>query len=220
MKGSTRKDWKRMKLAMMLRVTSVLSLDEKLPSTSATVLLPELGVLEILVAAGADFHAELEPLLEFDLVHEFPVLEVPVLDFSQEVEVVGVEQVAVDRGDGPVALAVDEQQGPVHQVAQVGQQLVVVLAGEVRPAELGVTVLGPVDQQVVAPDLGGDVGLELDGVVAEDAGAVGLAELAVLVVEELSSGDGVEEGPWLSGGDEGGGEDDGVEGYVVLPMNW
>lgn len=51
---------------------------------------------------------------------------------------------------------------------------------------------------------------------AEDTGAVSLGELAAFVVEVLSGGDVVEEGPSLFGGDEAGGEDDGVEGDVVF----
>jgi hypothetical protein len=51
---------------------------------------------------------------------------------------------------------------------------------------------------------------------AEDAGAVAFGELAAFVVEVLGGGDVVEEGPALLGGDEAGGEDDGVKGHVVL----
>ena len=51
---------------------------------------------------------------------------------------------------------------------------------------------------------------------AEHSRAVPLGKLAALVVEVLGGGDMVEERPALARGDEAGGEDDGVEGHVVL----
>lgn len=50
-------------------------------------------------------------------------------------------------------LAIDKGQSPVDEVAQVGQQLVVVLGGQVAPLEVGVRLLRPVCQQVVPPCL-------------------------------------------------------------------
>ncbi len=51
---------------------------------------------------------------------------------------------------------------------------------------------------------------------SEDTSAIAFGELAAFVVEVLGGGDVMEEGPALFGGDETGGEDDGVEGDVVF----
>lgn len=50
----------------------------------------------------------------------------------------------------------------------------------------------------------------------EDSSAISFGELTALVIQILSSGDVMQKGPSLFGGDQAGGEDDGMEGHVIL----
>ena len=70
---------------------------------------------------------------------------------------------------------------PVDEVAQVVEQLAVVLQHQVAPAERTVHGLGPDVQQIETPDVAGDS--RLLSHVAKDAHAPALGELAVLVVQ-------------------------------------
>lgn len=107
-------------------------------------------------------------------------------------------------------------QTAMNQISQVGQEFVIILIDEIFPRELRVTLLGAIHQKVVSPDFSRDLILQFDGMRSKDASAVPLGELATLVVEVLGGGDVMQQGPALLGGDETGGEDDGVEGDVVL----
>ncbi len=80
---------------------------------------------------------------------------------------------------------------------------------DLLPFEFRVAGLGPPRQQVIPPDVGIDTGVA--SVVAKHADALGLAELAALVVEVLGSGQVLDLGPVFLGADLRGGPDDGVE---------
>jgi hypothetical protein len=72
---------------------------------------------------------------------------------------------------------------PVDEVAEVVEQFRVVFGDKLLPDKDRVARLGPVADQVVAPDVGRDANLR--GRVAKDADVARLGELARLVVEVL-----------------------------------
>lgn len=179
-------------------------------------LVPEFGVLQVLVPPRGDLHAELEALLDFHPVQQLTVFQVPTLGLSDELLVGFGPKGGIVSGDHAVVVGIDEMQTALNQISQIGEQLIVIFVHEVLPRKLRIALLRAVHQEVVPPHLRRNLALQLNGMSSEDSSAVPLGELAALVVEVLSGGDVVEEGPALLGGDEAGGEDDGVEGDVVL----
>ncbi len=77
--------------------------------------------------------------------------------------------------------AVDEFDDSVDEVAEFGEEFGIVAIDEGLPFELRITCFRSVFHEIVAPDICWHAGVLC--VVAEDANAAGLAELAVLVIE-------------------------------------
>ena len=80
-------------------------------------LLPELGVLQVLIASRRNLHAELQTFLDLHLVQQLPVLDVSALDLCHELLVGFSPQGLVETRNGLIFFAVDELQGPVHQIS-------------------------------------------------------------------------------------------------------
>ena len=173
---------------------------------------PRFGVLQILVTQTGNLHCPLQTSLQMGVVHGLVVL------LQQSVHVLDQLNLALCLGSADRhrrSHAVEhEGQAAVDEVAQVLQQLVVILVGQILPVEGGVGLLRAVGEQVEAPDLRGNVGLL--GLVTEHTSVLALAELAVLVVEVLRAGDLTDQRPGIVCAHQRAGEDDGVEGNVVL----
>ena len=173
---------------------------------------PRLSILQVLVAQAGNLHCPLQTGLQMGVVHGLVVL------LQQSVHVLDQLDLALGLGStgrhGRAHTVEHEGQAAVDEVTQVLQQLVVVLVGQVLPVEGGVGLFGAVGEQVEAPDLRGNAGLL--GLITEHAGILALAELAVLVVEVLRAGDLTDQRPGVVRAHQRAGEDDGVEGDVVL----
>lgn len=89
----------------------------ELPSGLAVVVLPELGILEILVASRTDLHTEFESFLQLNLLDHVSVLRVPVLHLGNEVDIHLSEEVSLQERYLSFAFVIDELQGPVDQVS-------------------------------------------------------------------------------------------------------
>lgn len=132
-------------------------------------------------------------------------------------ELVDLLLVLVKRRDGSrgvsrdlsVELGLAELDDTLAKVAKVLEEVVVVGVNELLPLELGVTRLGTSGEEVVSPDIRVDA--SIPGVVTENTDALGLAELAALVVEVLGRGQVVNLGPVLLCTQLRAGEDDGME---------
>ena len=72
---------------------------------------------------------------------------------------------------------------PIGKVAQVVEQLAVILHHQIRPGEGGILRLGSDVEQVEAPNVSWDA--RLLSIVAKDAHSAALGEFAILVVEIL-----------------------------------
>lgn len=156
--------------------------------------------LEEVVAALGDGHGGQEARFQPDGFQVGDVLGEEGVDFGFGfVEVGRGVQGRVVRDDGVVDLAVDQLDDAVDEVAELGEQLAVVLIDEGSPFELGVARFRPVFEQVVAPDVSGHA--RVLGVVAEDADAAGFGEFAAFVVEVFGCGEVVEHGPFVFGAD-------------------
>lgn len=90
---------------------------------------PKLRILEVFVSPGTGLHAKLQTFLDFYFFHHVSVLQVPVFHLSDEVDVHVSQQVSLQLRHLSLELVVDELEGAVHQVPQVGQQLVIVFQG-------------------------------------------------------------------------------------------
>lgn len=86
-------------------------------------------------------------------------------------------------------VVLDVEEDPVDEVAQIGQQFIVIFVHEVFPRELGVAFFGSIHQKIIPPNFGRNLVLKLYGVSAEHSCSVPLRKLAALVVEVLSGGD-------------------------------
>ena len=114
---------------------------------------------------------------------------VPALDLGDELNLcVGFEGVVVGRDDS-VVVVVDVKQYSVDEVAQIGQQFIVIFVHEVFPRELGVAFFGSIHQKIIPPNFCRNLILKFYGVSAEHSCSVPLGKLAALVVEVLSGGD-------------------------------
>ena len=173
---------------------------------------PRLGVLQVLVTQTRDLHSPLEAGLQVSSVHGLVVLlENGVHIFNQ----LGLALCLGAAGrHGGVHAVVHEGQTTVDKVTEVLQQLVVVLIGQILPVEGRIRLLRTVGEKVETPDLRGDAGLL--SLIAEHTRVLALAELAILVVEVLRAGDLADQSPGIVGAHERAGEDDSVEGDVIL----
>ena len=136
-------------------------------------------LLDELVAGARDSHDDLQRLALVDRLHLLEVLLQQAVDLGDALLVVLVE--LADGRHLLVPVAVDEVHCPVHKVAEVRQELVVVLVPELVPHKRRVCALWSDRQQIVSEDLGGDAGGHR--VVAEHANATALRELGVLVIQ-------------------------------------
>jgi len=145
--------------------------------------LPGLVVLDEFVAERREFHRLFEPFANAVGLHQFSLLQQLQVYCFEQLSVVLTEVPGHSRNDS-LERGLDERQRAVREVAQVGNEFVVVLGPEVFQDEFAVGRLGSVGQQLLAPDLAWDGGAHR--VVTEDAGSPALGELRVLVVELLS----------------------------------
>lgn len=104
----------------------------------------------------------------------------------------------------------------MNQIAQVREQLIVILVGEVLPTEFRVAVFWTIHQQVVSPDLAWQILFQLNSMVTKYPCAVSLTEFSSLVVQVLGGRDRVEESPVPLAGNERRREDNSVEGDIVF----
>jgi hypothetical protein len=95
--------------------------------------LPEFGVLQVLVAPRGDFHTEFEALLDLNAIQQLTVLDVPALDLCHEFLIGFGPLCGVVGGYGCIVIGEDVLQTAMDQIAQIGQELVIILIDEIFP---------------------------------------------------------------------------------------
>lgn len=138
---------------------------------------PRLRGLHVLIAVPGNGQDESDSVFELGLLQRGHVLFDLAIAVRQE-RVIFVEQAHV--GHDSVEELLAEHQRPIDEVAEIVEQLRVVLGGQVRPAEARVLVLRADVEQVESPHVAGNA--RVLGVVPEDSDAPRFGELAVLVV--------------------------------------
>ena len=77
----------------------------------------------------------------------------------------------------------------MDEIAEIGQEFVIVFIDEIFPWELAIALLRSIDEEIVTPYFSWNVFLELDCVGSEYSCSVSLREFATLIVQIFSCGD-------------------------------
>lgn len=132
---------------------------------------PWLHFLQVAIASAREIHCRAESILNLEGIHLFEVGTKNLVKIFQEFGIISM--ITTCRHLSLKSLE-SKRNHTIGEVAQISEQLIVVLRNEIIPQEDCILLLWPIDEQIVPPNFNRDACRH--GVISENARAIAFRE--------------------------------------------